>query len=769
MNRVRSALLLAVLIWGGCAAYYAAQRGDDAMARQDYEDAVAQYRDAVARRPGKAEYQQKLLEARQRRAVVWLTQAAQLANSGDLNRALARCEQVLADLPDHSDARTLCTQMTQQRAAAAAQFDAAKSALVSRRNLPQAVEALRALLPLAPTFPDLPVFAQRAESMLLSLQLDEQGAGQLGSQKYEAALASFVESVRLDSGNGAAQAHLEQARAEYSSLLDKTATDALLQRRYSVAVPALQRATELWASGRFGPSDAPRAEQFRQRARAVLASLARRARTLADQADRRGLLGLSWVERKVAALLEPAESGQAAAAQAPLPDLEPLLRYRVAVQIDGDPLLSERLQPQLLAELGRYGGENRVDLVPAPNALATLYLRLGQPSLETQPGRVEVRSRRYVSRIDIQPNPRFRRLVLRVEELTAQLQQLDGAVASAGAQAEKAARRERYTHQAEQRARAVRESSEQRYRQAASYADDLERRVFSLESDLGSVEQDLARVARDLREARDPGQRRSLEEQRSQLRIRQSSLQRQLGDVRNERVRAVSTADRLRLEQRGDFEVRARDSEHDEAERVAQHAQLELNGIAADRDRVASELAETRSALSQTSETIEVPIEADYEYSESFFSRIASVEASLRLGENGAAQPLLNAPVRGQSRVEDFRRDEHRVPGAPDLYIAPHPARFPIDEDMVTRALAALAKETSEQLKKPLTGHGLRFLRAAASLAGDARLNALALAHHASAQILEKDALVQPRQEIEAKTGLNLSENRVNLAVFDGQ
>ena len=75
----------------GCAAYYAAQRGDDAMAQRDFETAVKEYRDAATRKPGNAEYQQKLQAAREARVVGWLAEAAQLGNSGDLNRAIARC------------------------------------------------------------------------------------------------------------------------------------------------------------------------------------------------------------------------------------------------------------------------------------------------------------------------------------------------------------------------------------------------------------------------------------------------------------------------------------------------------------------------------------------------------------------------------------------------------------------------------------------------------------------------------------------------------
>lgn len=771
----------------GCAAYYAVQRGDDAMAQRDFETAVKEYRDAATRKPGNAEYQQKLQGAREARVQGWLAEAAQLGNSGDLNRAIARCELALTDLPEHVEARTLHGKLTAHRQGAFQQLEQAKAALLSRRDLAAAASSLRGLLPLAPTFPEVPVFAQQADNMLRSQQLDEGAVAQLQGQQYEPALAALTEAVRLDSGNAAAQRHLGEARESFSSVLDKTGKEALAGRRYSVGVPALSRAAELWSST-GNPADAARGEPFRQRGSDVLAMLVKRERLAAERATKPRLLGLAWAHYKLAILLQSqasslrsgrgnvaglAANGSADLSPDALPNLEPDLVYPITLRVDGEPPLAERMRPLLLNGLTPFFKSSRVQLVTGeredPPPLAGIALRLGHPSLTTQPGRVEVRSQTYVARIDMQPNPRYRQLVIRAEELGAQLQQLDGIVAAAGQNAAQAERRERRLEHAEQRARSAHNETDRRYREAESRAEDLSHRVRSLERQLAQSESELGSIESRIANTRDPNQRHSLEGERSRLRSQIQSQRRDLQEVRGERARAVAVTDQLRLQRTSGAEVRAIDSEHDDAERAARRARSDLDSAASDRDRIASELSQVRSALASTPELIEVPIEAEYRYSEKYFLRIARVDAGLRLAENGLAAALVEQPIWADFRSEDFQRDEHRVPGAPDLYIAPHPPRFPVDEELIDRALAGLSKETIKQLSRALTGHGSRFLRAAAATGGDARLNAEVMAHHAAAQIHDKEGLARAQADVLRSLGLDLVAERVNLAVFDGQ
>lgn len=771
----------------GCAAYYAAQRGDEAMARRDFESAVTEYRDAANRKPGNAEYQQKLQAARAARVLGWLSEAAQLGNSGDLNRAIARCELALTDLPEHIEARTMHGKLTAHRQSAFQQLETAKAALLARRDLAAAASSLRGLLPLAPTFPEVPVFAQQADNMLRSQQLDEQGVAKLRSQQHEEALAALTEAVRLDSGNATAQSHLQETRDSFSVVLDRTAKEALATRRYSVAVPALSRAADLWATT-GNPADMAKGDPFRARGTDVLAMLVKRERLAAERAGKPRLPGVVWAHYKAALLLQ-AQAGALRAGRtdvAPggngspteispdgLPNLEPELIYPVTLRLEGEPPLVERMRPLLQSGLAPFGQRGRVLLLNGdredPSALALIALRLGHPALTTQPGRVEVQTQRYVARIDMQPNPRYRQLVMRADELGVQLQQLEGATAVAGQNAAQADRRERRLDHAEQRARTAHQETDRRYREADSRADELGHRVARLERQLAQHESELASIESRIAHTREPNQRQSLEAERARLRSQIGSLRRDLQDARGERSRAVAVADQLRLQRTSGAEVREIDSAHDDAERAARRARSELDSVAADRDRAASELAQVRSALASTPELVEVPVEADYQYSERYFVRIARVDAGLRLSETGVAAGLVDLPIWADHRVQDFQRDEHRVPGAPDLYIAPHPPRFPVDEEMIDRALASLAKETVKQLTRPLTGHGARFLRAAASGSGDARLNAQVLAHHAAAQIHDKEGLSRARADVLRTMGLDLAGERVNLAVFDGQ
>ena len=193
------------------------------------------------------------------------------------------------------------------------------------------------------------------------------------------------------------------------------------------------------------------------------------------------------------------------------------------------------MRPLLVNGMAPFFKSSRVQLVTGeredPPPLAGIALRLGHPSLTTQPGRVEVRSQTYVARIDMQPNPRYRQLVIRTEELGAQLQQLDGIVAAAGQNAAQAERRERRLEHAEQRARSAQRdrSTLSRGRVARRGSEPSraqpERQLAQSESELGSIESRIANT-------RDPSQRHSLEGERSRLRSQIQSQRRDLQEAR---------------------------------------------------------------------------------------------------------------------------------------------------------------------------------------------------------------------------------------------
>ena len=162
--------------------------------------------------------------------------------------------------------------------------------------------------------------------------------------------------------------------------------------------------------------------------------------------------------------------------------------------------------------------------------------------------------------------------------------------------------------------------------------------------------------------------------------------------------------------------MRAIDSEHDDAERAARRARSELDSAASDRDRIASELSQVRSALASTPELIEVPIEGGVSLLREVFPAHRTRRRRAAHGRKRARHSAGRAAHLG--RLPQRRLPARRASRAwgPDLYIAPHPPRFPVDEELIDRALAGLSKETVKQLSRALTGHGARFLRAAAAM-----------------------------------------------------
>ena len=194
----------------------------------------------------------------------WLAEAAQFGNSGDLNRAIARCELALTDLPEHVEARTLHGKLTAHRQGAFQQLEQAKAALLSAARLggggKQPARSVAACPDVSRGAGVCPAGRQYAAQSAAG-----RGAvAQLQGQQYEPALAALTEAVRLDSGNSVAQRHLGEAR----ELLFRARQDRQRGARrtaHSVGVPALSRAAELWSST-GNPADAARGEPFRQRA-----------------------------------------------------------------------------------------------------------------------------------------------------------------------------------------------------------------------------------------------------------------------------------------------------------------------------------------------------------------------------------------------------------------------------------------------------------------------------------------------------------------------
>ena len=208
---------------------------------------------------------------------------------------------------------------------------------------------------------------------------------------------------------------LLKTRESHAAILEQSAQLARTQGHHKEAVDAYRKAAVLMA---HRPE---RQTALSAEADAILSGLAQRLRIRAEASRQQGLLGLAWAQAKASALLG------AAPARGELPDLEPLLRFTVALELDGDPSLLGRVRGPLRQGLARYGGSGYVVLADGSTqrGQASLHVHIDPAVFRTEQGQVKTLSKSYVQRIDTVPNPEWQRLQTEVGNLGRQLQSFD--------------------------------------------------------------------------------------------------------------------------------------------------------------------------------------------------------------------------------------------------------------------------------------------------------------------------------------------------------
>ena len=202
---------------------------------------------------------------------------------------------------------------------------------------------------------------------------------------------------------------------------------------------------------------------------------------------------------------------------------------------------------------------------------------------------------------------------------------------------------------------------------------------------------------------------------------------------------------------------------------LASNAESEASRLSSERDSLASNLSSVEHRLGNTSPTQQVEVYADYRYSERYVVRSGVLLGRGLLIDLGSGQPLVREALKSTPRFEDFIRDEHRAPGAPDLYITPHAPIFPTDESIRDELASGMIQALANVMDEPLSHHCDRFVRRARATAGADRLNAWVLTLSCRAQVGDAGALAEAEAEVRTATGLMMAKNAPDLAHFDDQ
>lgn len=754
--------LLCLVGLGGCAAYQAARRGDDALARRDYDGAIAQYEEALRYSPKNERYRLKRDQARQGRAAFWLRQAHDFQRQGNLTAALQRCDQLLADLPEHREARALRDQLQAQGDAAAAQLAAVRSALEQRQDPPAAVASLRALLPLAPTFPDVPALLERAENMVKSNELTRSAKGSLDAQRFDEARVGFEQASALDPSNTEAASLLLKTRESHVVVLERSAQLARAQGHHKDSVDAYRKAAELMA---HRPE---RQRELSAEADAILSGLAQRLRSRSEEAQRQNLFGLAWAQAKASLLLG------VDTARGELPDLDPLLRFMVALELDGDASLIERMQGPLRQGLARYEGNGYVVFVDGrvQPAQATLRLHIDPPAFNTQQDQVQTRRQSYVQRIDSVPNPEWHRLQNEVGALNRQLQSLDAQLATQRSRVSLLRSNVEQAKAEYERLRTHQQDYETRAKALEERANETQQQLKRLKHDLDTEVEVIRALDKSLATTPEGEARNQLLAQRTERQQRAQRLDQDLEEARQEKARRAAAMDEFRRRHalpQGQLQQAKEERRRRTTELDAQNEHI--SNLELQRGQQATRFDQLQRQWSATASTLEKPVQAVFTYPEKYYLRVARGRGQIQLVDARTGVATLSAPLEARLDAQSFLREAYRVPGVPDLYIEGHPLDFPNDDALRDQLSSKLTEQLLARLDPPLRHHGDRFVQAAQTSTGDARLNELILLYQARSLLSDPRRAAEAAAAIRDALGLVLDgpEERVDLGRLDGR
>jgi hypothetical protein len=760
------ALVVALLMGTGCAGFFAAREGQGALERGDYDRAIEQLEQATREAPDNAEYRALLERARRGAATRKLEEARAWRAKGDLNQALEACRVALEYDSGLQEAQALRAYTLKELVAARAQVEGVRMALQTRQH-EVALRALEVLQPLAPTFPELPELRKQAQVQAEGARLVREAEALVAAGRPGEALPLYEQAVGLDASHEAAVAGLRKAQELEAARLHAEAEAKRQQRQLGSAILLLERAAAVCA-----PEAACRAE-LQGKAQAVRRELAQRLRQLGLQARQQGLAGLEWARQRAANLLLPAAERQAE------PELEPALRLRVGVVVEGSEEMVDPLRVQLRNWLERYKGAGRVERTEAPGDLL-LHVAAGPAQFETVRQRVERLTRRYVQRMESVPNPRWHELQEESRTKVLELQSTEGALVRVQlrrVEAEGAVREgeagladaKRQQQDLLGQARVVELQAVERRKdreQARQELTEAQQKLAQLVNGKPTPEQ--------VKEAQGQVQQRQAAWEEAQKKV--ALLEEQVQSLKRQGEQLVERAQQ---------ELAGRKQARDLA--VSEVARLEEQ-----QQRVEAELQQARKALGQTPLQVRQPVEGDYSYEERHWELRGRAEGQLRvsgLAWDGGLAPALRRPVRvgleprGQQeeRVvrlsaalteQDFERDGHRVAGVPELVIPTKALKFPPAYELQWRLAEQCVAQVRATLEDVLRYHGERFVRAARAETDEAALDAWVLAHAAQAQLRSAEQKKAAAAQLWEALGLRVPpaapEEGVDLARLDG-
>ncbi len=192
--------------------------------------------------------------------------------------------------------------------------------LLAKGELQQALDVLERALTWLPQRNELLTLRERVSNKLKSREALQRGQAALKANRLRDAVTELSAAVMLDAENNTAVSDLLIAQGKLAEQLSSTARTSWKQGQRGTALAQLKEASSLAAGIPALKSNVDAlAQEYGE-------TLARTLDSNAQTATRNGHLGATYLYLRAAALLRGRGSSE------PLPDLNPLLQYRVSIQ-----------------------------------------------------------------------------------------------------------------------------------------------------------------------------------------------------------------------------------------------------------------------------------------------------------------------------------------------------------------------------------------------------------------------------------------------------